>query len=105
MTQILNNNVKAKSWQQSDIQRAHRLGNDSAKKPRPIIVRLKQFHDKLQILKARDEFKKCAIKVSNDLTPHQRSQLSRLREKNQRGFYKKGVLHIVENSSVSDKRD
>ena len=104
VTQILNNNVKVKTWQETDIQRAHRLGNDSAKKPRPIIVRLKQFHDKLHILKARDEFKKCAIKVANDLTPHQRSELSRLRDKNQKGYYKKGVLHIVENpSGISEK--
>ena len=106
VTQILKNNVTSKSWQESDILRAHRLGNDSAKKPRPIIVRLQHFHDKLLILKARDEFKKCAIKIANDLTPHQRSELSRLREKNQKGYYKKGVLHIVENThGSSEKRD
>ena len=52
------------------------------------------------------DFKKCAIKIANDLTPHQRSELSRLREKNQKGYYKKGVLHIVENThGSSEKRD
>ena len=107
VTQILNNNVTSKTWQESDIQRAHRLGKDSAKKPRPIIVRLKQFHDKLLILKAREEFKKCAIKIANDLTPHQRSELSRLKDKNQWGYFKKGVLHVVENNThgSSEKRD
>ena len=67
-------------------------------KPRPIIVRLIQFHDKLTILKARDELRKCAIGVASDLTNNQRSELAKLRNQNQKGYYKNGKLHIVHNS-------
>ena len=95
LTTLLNNNVKDKTWQENDIQRAHRLGNDFAKKPRPLIVRLSQFQDKLVILKARDDLKKAGIGVAGDLTTLQRSELSKLREKGQKGYYKNGVLKVV----------
>ena len=87
--------MKDKNWQESDIVRAHRLGKDSAKKPRPLIVRFSQFQDKLVVLKAREDLKKAGIGVANDLTSLQRSELSKLREKGQRGYYKNGVLNVV----------
>ena len=101
VTQLLNNNVKSKTWQESDILRAHRLGDPSSKKIRPVIVRFAQFHDKLSVLKSRDDLKKCAIGVANDLTKFQRDQLSKLRERNETGYYKNGKLHIVENKTGS----
>ena len=84
VTQIFNNNVKEKTWHENDIQRSHRLGNSNAKKPRPIIVRLVNFQDKLTILKARDDLKKCLIGVASDLTNKQRKELSKLKEKGQK---------------------
>ena len=95
ITTLFNNNVKDKTWQESDISRAHRLGSDKANKPRPLIVRLSQFQDKLTILKARDELKKCAIGVRSDLTNQQRSELQKLSDKGQKGYYKNGVLKVV----------
>ena len=97
VTQIFNNTVKDKTWHENDIHRSHRLGNHNAKKPRPIIVRLVNFQDKLTILKARDDLQKCAIGVANDLTKNQRKELSKLREKKQKGYYKNGVLNVVPN--------
>ena len=92
---FLNNNVTTKTWTENDISRAHRLGNGLAKKPRPLIVRLSQFQDKLIILKARDDLKKQGVGVASDLTNLQRSELSKLREKGQTGYYKNGVLNVV----------
>ena len=105
VTSLLNNNVKEKHWQESDISRAHRLGNQSSKKPRPIIVRFNQFQDKLTTLKARDELKKAGIGVASDLTNLQRSELSKLRDKGQKGYYKNGILNVVPISQeqTSDK--
>ena len=98
VTQIFNNNVKCKTWQETDILRSHRLGNQPLQnKARPIIVRLLHFHDKLSILKARSELKKCAIGVASDLTKKQRSELAKLKEKNQKGYYKNGTLHVIQN--------
>ena len=102
VTKLLNDNVKDKIWQENDIIRAHRLGDNSvSKKTRPIIVRLTQFHDKLTILKARQDLKKCAIGVSNDLTKYQRDQLQKLKERNEKGYYKNGKLHIVDSNEGS----
>ena len=102
VTKILNDNIKDKIWQENDIVRAHRLGDNSvSKKTRPIIVRLTHFHDKLTILKSRPELKKCAIGVSNDLTKHQRDQLSKLKERNEKGYFKNGKLHIVDSNEGS----
>ena len=104
VTKLLNNNVQSKTWQENDILRAHRLGDSSAsKKDRPVIVRFTQFHDKLTVLKSRSEFKKCAIGVANDLTQNQRAQLSKLRERNETGYFKNGKLHIVEDSAGSTR--
>ena len=101
VTNILNNNVKSKRWQESDILRSHRLGTPISNKIRPIIVRFVQFHDKLSVLKARDELKKIGIGVAGDLTKKQRSELARLRLNNQKGYYKNGVLHITDTSASS----
>ena len=101
VTQILNGNVKSKSWKDSDIQRSHRLGKDSSKKPRPIIVRFHQFQDKLLVLKSRDDLRKLGIGVANDLTKNQRDELAKLKEKGQKGFYKNGVLQITQITDAS----
>ena len=95
VTDVLNNNVKDKKWQEQDIARAHRLGNQHSKKPRPVIVRFNQFEDKLTTLKARDELKKAGIGVASDLTNLQRNELAKLKEKNQKGYYKNGKLIVV----------
>ena len=59
-----------------------------------MIVRFSQFQDKLVVLKAREDLKKAGIGVSNDLTSLQRSELSKLKEKGQKGFYKNRVLNV-----------
>ena len=101
VTNIFNNNVQCKRWQESDILRSHRLGKPTPGKNRPIIVRFVQFHDKLSVLKARDDLKKCGIGVAGDLTKKQRSELSRLHLENKKGYYKNGVLHIEDKTPSS----
>ena len=105
VTNIFNNNVKCKKWQESDILRSHRLGKHVPNKIRPIIVRFVQFHDILSILKARDELKKIGIGVAGELTKKQRTELARLRLNNQKGYYKNGVLHISSNRDRSSNSD
>ena len=104
ITSILNSNVSAKKWQDADIVRAHRIGKQNTdttsrsplhNKPRPIIVRFHQFHDKLTVLKARTSLKSVGIGVSGDLTQKQRQQLSSLPE-TKRGFFKGGKLHVID---------
>ncbi len=98
VTDLLNKNVKTKHWQEEDILRSHRLGRPTAGvKPRPVIVRFTQFHDKLNVLKARNDLKKVNIGVSNDLTQKQRQQLDRLKDQGKSGYFKNGKLVTIDN--------
>ena len=111
ITTLLNNNIKSKTWHEGDIVRAHRMGkhHDSSTfspmktKPRPVIVRLHQFQDKLTILKARATLKPLAIGVSGDLTQRQREQLKRLPD-DKRGYFRNGKLVIVDKTTPPDQR-
>ena len=96
VSKILNENVTSKSWAPEDILRTHRLGTQSStsSKPRPLIVRLVQFHDKLAILKARPQLRLQGLGVGGDLTPKQRAQLDALPD-DQRGYFKAGKLVVV----------
>lgn len=105
VTNIFNNNVKTKKWQESDILRSHRLGKPVLNKIRPIIVRFVQFHDKLEVLKARDDLKKVGVGVAGDLTKKQRTELARLRLNKQKGYYKNGVLHISNDTDGDSHND
>ena len=77
-TDLLNAAVKDKVWTESDILRTHRLGKSrpSSSKPRPLIIRFVQFHDKLTVLGARAQLKTKGIGVKCDLTQKQRAILS-----------------------------
>ena len=102
---LLNSTVKTKSWSDTDIVRAHRLGRASRDdRPRPIIVRFTHFMDKLSVLKARQELRTRDVGVSNDHTARQREALERLRAKGQRGYYKNGKLVVVP-AATTDEMD
>ena len=48
------------------IERAHRIGPASARKPRPIIARLLKFEDKFEVLKKRGNLKDTKIRLEED---------------------------------------
>ena len=87
----------------NDIVRAHRLGKEKTKGPRPIIIRFKNFADKLAVLKSRSTLKDKGIGVANDLTRNQRSELQALKDKGQKGYFKNGQLHIDNNKQNQPK--
>ena len=89
---ILNRCVKDKRWREEDIVRSHRLGKGTNTQPPPIIIRFHQFMDKLSVLRAREEFKRVKLGVSNDLTRRQRQKLADLRARGLNGYYKGGRL-------------
>jgi hypothetical protein len=49
-----------------EIERAHRIGGADSRKPRPIIVRLKDFQDKFTILKKRGNLKGSKLRLDED---------------------------------------
>ena len=95
LIKVLNENTD-KTWASSDFVRVHRLKSKQPDK-HPIIARLVNTDDKFRILNSRQNLKNVSIGVSNDLTPNQRSELSRLKQEGKRGYFWKGQLHIDTN--------
>ena len=91
---LFNEHLTFKSWQPSDIHRAHRLGKQrhNADRPRPLIVKLMVTDDKVRALKARPVLKANGYGIASDLTTRQRQQLQALKGTNQFGFFKDGKL-------------
>lgn len=95
LVKVLNENTD-KTWASSDFVRVHRLKSKQPDK-QPIIARLVNTDDKFRILNSRQNLKDVGLGVSNDLTPNQRSELSRLKQEGKRGYFKNGQLHIDTN--------
>ncbi|XP_071114714.1 uncharacterized protein [Haliotis cracherodii] len=91
---ILTQSVTHKSWTSGDLVRAHRLGKtqQTTNKPRPVIAKLRESDDKLEILRARATLKDAGYGVSSDLTRRQRQQLKDLKDTGMRGYFKNGRL-------------
>ena len=98
---LLNQHVPVKVWSNCDIRSAFRMGtkDNNVGKNRPILVSFNKFTDKLLTLKARDHLKTLHIGISNDLTPYQRDELSKLKEQNKFGYYKQGKLVVVDSDT------
>jgi hypothetical protein len=96
---VLQSTVPDKKWSLDDVVRAHRLGprtSKSVSNPRPMIVKMARWKDKLAILSSgRDALKKKGIKVAGDLTTRQRAVLKEHREKGMYAFYRAGKLIVA----------
>lgn len=66
---------------------------------KPTLKKTKASNSKIQpVLRQThnaDELKKAGIGVASDLTNRQRNELAKLKEKNQKGYYKNGKLIVV----------
>ena len=71
----------------------HRVGRKVAGKNRPMLVQVLQMMDKLAIVRAREDFKKKKIGVSNDMTPQQRTMIAQARNEGKIGFFKGGNFY------------
>ena len=102
---VLNDHVKTKTWQRSDIGRAHRLGmkKNDPNKPRPLIAKLNESYDKVGLLKARPTLKEAGIGVSSDLTSRQRARLQELKFRGQKGYFKQGKLYVIQEDGHSEE--
>lgn len=95
----LQNTVPDKTWSLDDIVRAHRLGTrtaSSVSKPRPMIVKMARWRDKMAIINSgREALKKKGIRVAGDLTTRQRAVLKEHRDRGMHAFYKAGKLIVT----------
>ena len=87
------NEVLSNHLTQADIVRAHRIGQKTGLKTRPLVGKLARTTKKTAILKARADFRAKGRGVSGDLTPTQRDMVKQARNDDKIGFFKVGKFH------------
>jgi hypothetical protein len=85
----------SENWASDDIKFAKRIGN----KDGIVLVGLRYDDDKFKIYRGRNVLRSAGIRVGDDLTKSQRSQLWSLNQSGKRGYYYKGKLVVEEKKS------
>ena len=103
VVELLNQYAVFKRWGQDDVERAHRIGkadrSNNRPKPRPVIVKLCRWQDKLDLLRdrrSRDALRRAGFRLSADLTNRQAAQLRDHRAQGRRAYFRNGRLHVEE---------
>lgn len=102
---LLTKYIPGVKWSDDVVERAHRLGkfntSKSNNKPRPMIVKFQRWGEAMSLMAAkegRDHMFQDGLRVVQDLTHRQQTRLRELREDGKKGYYKKGRLHISDES-------
>ncbi|KAK7473795.1 hypothetical protein BaRGS_00034963 [Batillaria attramentaria] len=108
---LLNTCSQDDSWLAADLVRAHRVGaardgeSRNSNNPRPVIVRMVSWEDKMAIVRNRSlraELRRRNINIGDDLTLRQSQQLRDLRSEGKSGFFRGARLIITENNRFAD---
>ena len=100
--QVLCRHFPQKTWKETDIERAHRLGppSSSSDRPRPVIIKFQRWTDVMIVMRDREgkNFMRNneGLRVGADLTKQQRDTLSQLRGQGKHAYYTKGKLIVQE---------
>ena len=93
----------------SDIQQAYRVnGRHRRNEPRLLIVKFTHWCDKLGKLmnkEIRDHLRHNGVRVANDLTRRQSSQLAEIRRRGKLGYFLNGKLRVAERQSRVSEND
>ena len=93
----------------SDIQQAYRInGRRRRNEPRPLIVKFTHWRDKLEILmnkEIRGHLRHNRVRVANDLTRRQSSELAEIRRQGKVGYFLNGKLRVAERQSRVSEND
>ncbi len=95
----LNECSSSRTWEHSDIQRAHRLGarRQRSDQPRPLIVEFHRWSDRMEILTdeaLRDLLRQEGIRVTSDLTTRQRNEIQYYHQQGKFTCFKNGKLRV-----------
>ena len=106
---ILNEYSSSRTWKNSDIETAYRIGDRRKRsdQPRPLIVTFHGWSDKMEVFDntvARDLLRRDGIRVSSELTTRQRDEVRHYRRQGKVAFYKNGRLQ-VEKRQANPARD
>lgn len=103
--QVLRDAMPGVPWTEKDIIRVQRLGplrRGQYNRPRPVIVEMATFMDKLNILRyGRDALRSRGVNVSSELTTRQIKTLKDLREEGHEAFFYNNKLWFRDNRRES----
>lgn len=86
------------------IESARRIGKVTNGSSRMMLVKFKNFKDKLALFKGRPALRLKGVRISNELTFTQRKELKRLKELGVMTYYKNGQLCRIENKDNTGDR-
>ena len=105
--QLFRESVPGVPWSEKDITKVQRLGaprNSSRTwyQPRPILVEITTFFDKLMLLKhGREVLRNKGVKISGELTTRQLKTLQDLKEEGHDAYYRNNKLWFRDNRQVT----
>lgn len=99
IVELLNESSMRRTWHEHDFETAHRIGSSrhQRQQPRPVVVRFYRRRDKVEVLsnkELRDGLRREGVRVSAELTVHQREQVQHYREPGIQAFFRNGKLQI-----------
>lgn len=99
---ILQRYFPHKNWDESDIEKAHRLGPSPSitGRPRPVIIKFQSWKDAMIVMKDKEGKNRMknddGLRVATDLTQHQRDTISYWREQGKHAYFARGKLVVEE---------
>lgn len=92
------NSVKTyKTWTDDDIVRAHRVGQARPGEPKPMIVKFRQWRDKMTLIKDKDirgQLEEKGVRLANDLTRIQAETVAQAKREGKVAYFVRGKLTI-----------
>ena len=91
-----------KDWNETDVERAHRLGpvSRTSDRPRPVIIKFQRWRDAMVVMRDKEGKNLMrdndGLRVGADLTKQQRDTLSQFRNQGKHAYFAKGKLVVQE---------
>ncbi|KAL8567955.1 hypothetical protein ACOMHN_029130 [Nucella lapillus] len=101
----LQNDIPQINWDNDPVERAHRIGryNPNNPNPRPIIVKFTRWGDAMKVMRnqeARSKLQENSVRIAQDLTRRQASQLRDLKQVGKSGYFVGGKLCVRDQANT-----
>ncbi|KAL8618125.1 hypothetical protein ACOMHN_034352 [Nucella lapillus] len=101
----LQNDIPQINWDNNPVERAHRIGryNPNNPNPRPIIVKFTRWRDAMKVMRnqeARSKLQENSVRIAQDLTRRQASQLRDLKQVSKSGYFMGGKLCVRDQANT-----
>ncbi|KAL8580971.1 hypothetical protein ACOMHN_017537 [Nucella lapillus] len=101
----LQNDILQINWDNDPVERAHRIGryNPNNPNPRPIIVKFTRWGDAMKVMRnqeARSKLQENSVRIAQDHTRRQASQLRDLKQVGKSGYFMGGKLCVRDQANT-----